>query len=145
MLATVIQILAGLTGGVAAALQAALASLMGQRIGIMASVFVIHLGGLLLAAALLLGRGGDNLAAWRNVPWYALGAGTLGVVLLSCLNYTIPRLGVGTTITLFVAAQLLLGATLDHYGLLGSVVRPLDAGRALGMGTLLLGTWLIVR
>jgi transporter family-2 protein len=141
MLAAVLHILAGLTGGMAAALQAALAS----RIGLMASVFVIHVGGTLLSAVLLVSRGGEELAAWRNGPWYALGAGTLGVVLLSCLNYAIPRLGVGTTITLFVTAQLILGALLDHYGLLGSIPRPLDLSRAFGVATLLLGTWLIVR
>ena len=100
------KLLVAFSGGIAAALQATLASLMGQRVGSMASVFVVHLGGTLLAGALLLGQGGGNIAQWRTVPWYALGAGTLGVGILSAINYSIQRLGVGTTITLFVAAQL---------------------------------------
>ena len=72
-------------------------------------------------------------------------AGTLGVGILSAMNYAIPRLGVGTTITLFVAAQLTVGAIVDHFGLFGTDVRPFDIARTLGMTSLLFGTWLMVR
>ena len=68
---------------------------------------------------------GSNIAQWRTVPWYALGAGTLGVGILSAINYAIPRLGVGTTITLFVTAQLMVGAVVDHFGLFGTDVRSM--------------------
>ncbi len=145
MLGMAFKLLVAFSGGVAAALQATLASLMGQRVGLMASVLIIHIGGTLLAAALLLGQGGGNIAQWRTVPWYALGAGTLGVGILSAINYAIPRLGVGTTITLFVAAQLTVGAIVDHFGFFGTDVRPFDAVRTLGVGALLTGTWLMVR
>ena len=145
MLGMAFKLLVAFSGGVAAALQATLASLMGQRIGLMTSVLIIHIGGTLLAAALLLGQGGSNIAQWRTVPWYALGAGTLGVGILSAINYAIPRLGVGTTITLFVAAQLTVGAIVDHFGLFGTYVRPFDIARTLGVTSLLFGTWLMVR
>jgi bacterial/archaeal transporter family-2 protein len=144
MFSMALKILVAFSGGVAAALQATLASLMGQRVGLMASVFIIHLGGTLFAAALLLGRGGENIAQWRLLPWYALGAGTLGVGILSSINYAIPRLGVGTTITLFVAAQLTVGAVVDHFGLLGTAVHPFDVTRTFGVGALLVGTWLMM-
>ena len=145
MLGMALKLLVAFSGGVAAALQATLASLMGQRVGSMASVFIVHIGGTLLAAALLLGQGGGNIAQWRTVPWYALGAGTLGVGILAAMNYSIPRLGVGTTITLFVTAQLTVGAIIDHFGLLGTAVRPFDVARTLGVASLLFGTWLMVR
>ena len=145
MFAMALKILVAFSGGVAAALQATLASFMGQRVGLMASVFIIHLGGTLFAAALLLGQGGGNIAQWRMLPWYVLGAGTLGVGILSSVNYAIPRLGVGTTITLFVAAQLMVGALVDHFGLLGTAVRPFDVTRTFGAVTLLVGTWLMLR
>ncbi len=145
MLGMALKLLVAFSGGVAAALQATLASLMGLRVGLMASVLIIHIGGTLFAAALLLAQGGSNIAQWRTVPWYALGAGTLGVGILSAINYAIPRLGVGTTITLFVAAQLTVGAVVDHFGLFGTGVRPFDMTRTLGVTMLLLGTWLMVR
>jgi transporter family-2 protein len=145
MIGMALKILIAFSGGVAAALQATLASFMGQRVGLMSSVFIIHLGGTMLAAALLLGQGGSNIAQWRMLPWYALGAGTLGVGILSSVNYAIPRLGVGTTLTLFVSAQLTVGALVDHFGLLGTDVRPIDVTRTLGVAALLVGTWLMLR
>jgi transporter family-2 protein len=44
-----------------------------------------------------------------------------------------------------VASQILIAALVDHFGLLGAAVRPLDLSRFLGIGILILGVWLIVR
>lgn len=145
MFSMAFKVLVAFSGGAAAALQGTLASFMGQRVGLMASVFIVHVGGTLLAAALLLGQGGGDIAQWRTLPWYALGAGTLGVAILSSINYSIPRLGVGTTITILVTAQLMVGALVDHFGLLGTQVRPFDMTRSFGMTTMVVGTWLMLR
>jgi transporter family-2 protein len=141
----ILAVLFGLAGGVSVGLQGPLASLMSERIGTMGSVFIIHLGGTLLSGLFLLVIGPGQLGAWRSVPWYALGAGSLGLVVLSAVSYTIPRLGVASTVTLIVAAQLIVGALLDHFGLLGTSVRPMDLTRVLGMFILFLGTWLVTR
>ena len=93
----ILAVVVGLAGGVAVGLQGPLASLMSQRVGTMGSVFIIHLGGALMAGAVLLVIGGGNLAAWRSVPWYALGAGVFGLVILSAVSYTIPRIGAAVT------------------------------------------------
>lgn len=145
MKTAILAIISGLLGGVAVGLQGPLTSLMSQRIGIMESIFVIHFGGALMAGGLLLAMGGGNLGAWRSVPWYALGAGGFGLVVLSAVSYTIPRIGVATTVTLIVVAQLILSTLLDHFGLLGTAVRPIDLTRVIGMAVLFLGTWLMVR
>jgi transporter family-2 protein len=140
-----LAVIVGLLGGVAVGLQGPLTSLMSQHVGTMGSVFIIHLGGALMAGALLLALGGGGLSAWRSVPWYALGAGVFGLVVLSAVSYTIPRIGVATTVTLIVVAQLILSTLLDHFGLLGISVRPIDFSRILGIAVLFLGTWLMVR
>lgn len=140
-----LAVIVGLLGGVAVGLQGPLTSLMSQHVGTMGSVFIIHLGGALMAGALLLALGGGGLSAWRNVPWYALGAGVFGLVVLSAVSYTIPRIGVATTVTLIVVAQLILSTLLDNFGLLGASVRPIDTSRILGIAVLFLGTWLMVR
>ncbi|MCZ6756320.1 MAG: DMT family transporter, partial [Gemmatimonadetes bacterium] len=98
-----LPVIIGLLGGVAIGLQNPLASLMGQRVGILQGAFIIHLGGAILAGGLLLVVPGGNLAAWRSVPWYALGAGALGVVLVSTISFAIPRIGVAATVGLLVA------------------------------------------
>ena len=134
-----------LVGGVAASLQGPLTSLMGKHVGIMGSVFIIHLGGTIASALFLLWPGASDLSAWRSVPWYALPAGVLGLVLLGALSYSIPRIGVVATITLVIAMQLLVSACLDHFGWLVDSVRPFDGSRALGVVILFLGAWLVVR
>ena len=112
---TALVALIALAGGVAAGLQAQLVSFLGQRIGTMGSVFVTHLGGAVIAFALLFATPTGSLSSWRGVPWYLLVAtGALGVALLSAFSYTIPRLGVAATLTLVVMAQLTIGALADH-------------------------------
>jgi len=138
-------LLIGLAGGVAVGLQGPLTSMMSQRIGTMESVFIVHLGGAILAGVIVLGMKGGNLGAWRTVPWYALGAGALGLVVLSAVSYTIPRIGAATTVTLIIVAELVASTLLDHFGLLGTSVRLLDPARVLGIVVLFLGTWLIMR
>jgi transporter family-2 protein len=138
-------IIVGLLGGVAVGLQGPLTSLMSQRLGTVESVFIVHIGGAVLAGIPLLFMRGGNLGAWRNVPWYALAAGSLGLVILAGVSYTIPRIGVATTVALIVAAQLMTGALLDHFGLLGAQVHLVNWERILGMVVLLIGTWLIMR
>ncbi len=138
-------IVVGLLGGVAIGFQGPLSSLITQRLGMIESVFIIHLGGTVVALVPLLFMGGGNLGGWRSVPWYALGAGAFGLVLISALGYTIPRLGAATTITLIVAGQLVVAMILDHFGLLGMDARPLAFSRLLGLGIVFTGVWLMVR
>jgi transporter family-2 protein len=140
-----VAIIFGLAGGAAAALQSPLTSLMSQRVGTMASVFVVHLGGALLAGMVLLALGGERLYAWRSVPWYCLAAGALGLVVLPAVSYAIPRIGTVATITLIIAGQLAVRVIVDQFGLLGTSVRPLDLPRLLGIAVLALGAWLILR
>ncbi len=141
----IVVLAVGLAGGIAVGLQGPLTSLMSGRLGTLESVFIVHMGGAILTGVPLLLLRGGGLAGWREVPWYALGAGSLGLVILSAVSYTIPRIGVATTVTLVVVAQLITAALLDHFGLLGASVRVLDPARVIGIAVLLLGTWLIMR
>ncbi|MCB9434318.1 MAG: DMT family transporter [Ardenticatenaceae bacterium] len=132
-------------GGVAVALQAQFMGLMDHNIGTLESVFITYgSGGLLIGLTMLLLRGG-NLSAWQNVPRYALLAGIMGLIIVGTIGYTVPRLGLVSSMTLIVAVQFMAAAVLDHFGLLGATLRPLDWARGLGMAVVLLGVWLIVR
>jgi bacterial/archaeal transporter family-2 protein len=145
MQSMILVALVAIGGGVAISLQSLFSGVIGSRLGILESVFIVHFGGLLLAGALLLAVGGGRIAAWRAVPWYALCAGFLGVAIIAAISYAVPRLGLATTLTLSIITQLILGALLDHFGLFGATVHPLDLSRAIGIGVLFLGTWLVIR
>ena len=55
---SILLILIGLAGGVTVGLQSPLASMISQRLGLFESVFIIHLGGALIALIPLLIYGG---------------------------------------------------------------------------------------
>jgi len=145
MQSMILVIMIAVGGGVAISVQSLFSGVIGSKLGILESVFIVHLGGLLLASVLLLLIGGGNIAAWRTVPWYALCAGLLGVAIVASISYAVPRLGLATTLTATIVAQLIVGAIIDHFGLLGATHHPLDLSRVLGMIVLSVGTWLIIR
>lgn len=138
-------ILIGLAGGIAVGLQSPMASMLTQRLGMFESVFIVHLGGALLALIPILIYSGGKLSQWRTVPWYALGAGIFGLIVIGAVSYMIPRIGVAGAITCIVAGQLLVSTVLDHFGLLGVMTRAMDPTRALGLAVVLVGVWLTVK
>lgn len=145
MESTILIILIGLAGGIAVGLQGPLASMISQRLGVFESVFIVHVGGALIAFFPLLFAGGGKLAQWRQLPWYTLIAGVFGLVVIGAISYMIPRVGVAAAIIAVVAGQLLVSTLFDHYALLGSIGRPLDLTRAIGLAVVMLGVWLTVK
>ena len=135
----------GVLGGAAIGLQGPMASMMSQKLGVLESVFYIHIGGAIAALIPLFFLGGRNLSEWRDVPWYVLGAGALGLIAISSMSYMIPKIGVAPSVVLIVAGQLTVGVILDHYGLLGAYIRPLDFTRILGLILVFLGVWVTVK
>ncbi len=141
----VLLILIAIIGGLAVTLQAQFMGTMDQSLGTLESVFITYSsGGLLIGLTMLIMRGG-NLQAWRTVPPYALLAGVIGLIIVGSIGFVTPRLGLVATFTIFVAAQFITGAVLDHFGLLGAAVRPIDLSTLTGMVVVLIGVWLIVR
>lgn len=138
-------VLIAMIGGVAISLQSLFSGVIGSKVGVAESIFIVHAGGMLLAAVIIAFLRGGNLAAWNTVPWYTFTAGFLGVVIVGSISYTVPRIGLASTLTLAVVAQLVVGAILDHFGLLGAVQRSFDLPRILGLAVLGVGTWLVIR
>ena len=145
MQAIFIIITVGLIGGIAIGLQSPMSSLLGNRLGMMEGAFIVHFSGAVAASIPLLVLGGGNLSKWRDVPWYTLGAGAFGLIVVSALSFIIPKVGVAPAVILLVLGQLVVGATLDHLGLLGAEVRPLTYQRVLGLLVVMVGVWLSVR
>lgn len=131
--------------GVAVTLQGQFMGLMDRGIGTRESVFITYASGGLLACLVTLAMRGGNLQAWNQVPWYALTAGLLGLVIVGTIGYTVPRLGLSTAFTIIVASQFIVAALLDHFGWLGATLRPLELSRLLGIGVLISGVWLMTR
>ncbi|HST90239.1 MAG TPA: DMT family transporter [Ktedonobacterales bacterium] len=145
MLPLAVVVLLGVLGGVAVGLQSPIAGAMSQKVGGVASSFIVHVGGAIISGILLVVRRGEQIGQWRDLSWYMLGAGVFGVVLYLTLSQTFPRLGATAALTLIIVGQLLTGIVIDQFGLFGGGVRPIGASRALGALVLLGGAYLVLR
>lgn len=135
----------GLIGGAAVGIQSPIAGAMGQKVGGIASSFIIHLSGMVFSGLFLYLRGGEKIRNWNTLPWYMLCAGIFGVILYQTISITLPRLGSTMMVTLIIIGQLLLGVVIDHFGLLGVPVHPISISRLIGVLALLTGEYLIAR
>lgn len=137
-------ILVGLLGGMAIGVQSPMSSMISQRLGVMESIFIVHVGGALAVSIPLLVFG-SRLGEWRSVPWYTLGAGAFGLMVIFSMSYMIPRIGVAGALITLLAGQLFVGSLLDHFGWLGAAQRVMDIPRMIGLGVVMLGVWLAVK
>jgi bacterial/archaeal transporter family-2 protein len=140
-----LSLILSLAAGIAAGLQGPLTTIVSQRLGIWEAILIAHIGGLSAAILMVMFFSTGNINQWRSVPWYALLCGVLGLVVLGGITFSIPRIGAAGATTLLIVGQLLLALILDHFGWLGIDIRSLNPSRILGLITLVLGTWLIMR
>lgn len=143
---TIIAILAGIIGGLAVGFQGPISSLMSQRIGMLPSVFMVHLSGAVIALALIVASfTGFEPSSLKELPWYAYVSGAFGVIIICCISFAMPRIGVAATVTAIVVGELLLSAVIDHFGWFSVAVQPIDMRRLAGLAVLILGTYLMVK
>lgn len=142
---SMVVIVVAVAGGVAVALQGQLVGDLDRRVGTLGAVFVTYgIGGLAIGAVMLLARGG-GLGGLTTAPWYVFTAGILGLVIVGAIGYAVARVGLLAGLTVVIAAQLAIGAAVDHLGWLGAQTRPLDLGRMVGIILAVMGAWLVLR
>lgn len=136
-------LLVGLAGGLAGALQSQSLGVMQDKAGTLASTFVTYAGGGLAVGMLMVAMGGARLSDLREVPWWAFTSGLMGLVVVASLGITVSNLGLGSGLTLFTGATLILAAVIDHLGLFTDA-HTLGARRLAGIAFVIFGTWLVV-
>ena len=141
---TLLAIVAAVAG-VAMTAQAQLMGHLDRSVGTIESVFLTYGTGAVVIGLIMLAMRGGNLGEWHIAPWYAYSAGLLGLVIVGCIGYATPRLGLAVTLTIAVATQFMMAAIVHHFGLLGADQQPMDLSRLGGMAAILIGVWLMVR
>lgn len=131
-------------GGIAVTLQGNFMGTMTRSLGTLESMFITYGSGGLVVALLFLLRGG-TLSGWRTVPPYAFTAGLLGLVIVGSIGFATARYGLIVTFAIILVAQYASAALIDHFGLFGATIQPLDGQRLLGIALLLVGAWLVLR
>ncbi len=142
-LAATLAVAAGLAGSV----QVALMSGLGKRIGVLEALgFSTTVTAVIAVIALLLFRhslGGFGRAVHQ--PWWLLLGGVMGALIVFTVTYSGPRIGVAATVGILIAGQLVMGAAIDRWGLLGSERIALHWPRLLGLALLAAGAALSLK
>lgn len=134
--------------GASLALQVGMASTMRNHVGspMAAALVNFAVGTVFLVIAVAFSRGSlSGLTQAVAAPWWAWCAGILGGLYITSSAAFGPALGGATFLALVVAGQMVAALALDHYGLMGFPVRPLDAARAGGALLVIAGMFLLAR
>jgi transporter family-2 protein len=138
-------VVAAVVCGVAVAVQAQFIGNMQRQVGTLESTFITYFsGGIVIALITLLARGG-NLAVAPTLPWYTYTAGLLGLVIIGSLSLSVGNLGLVPALVLITVSQFVVGAIINHFGLLGAEIDPIDIPKLAGMTLLAVGTYLVLR
>jgi bacterial/archaeal transporter family-2 protein len=142
-LATTLAVGAGLAGGA----QVAVMSRLGARVGVLEAIgFATVLSTVLALAGLVVFR--HSLAGIGHAvhqPLWTLSGGVLGLFIIFTITYAGPRIGVAATVGILIAGQLVMGAAIDQWGLLGTERIVLHWPRLLGIVLLAIGAALSLR
>jgi transporter family-2 protein len=135
--AVLVCVIAGLGGGI----QAAIMGRFGERVGVVEAVAFSSLVTTLLSlSVLLLVR--QSLAgigeSVRAPAWLWLG-GVMGVFIVFTITVAAPRIGTAATIGLLIAGQLAMGVAIDRFGLFGVDQIGVSWPRLLGIALLAAG------
>lgn len=137
--------LTAIVGGLIA-LQPPVNAGLGKVTGTVAAAFVSFLIGTLILAALVAVSGqADGLRSTFDVEWYYLAGGALGVAYVFTVLVTVSSIGAGGVAAATITGQLTASVIIDRLGILGLEEQALSAERLLGVGLLLVGTYLVVR
>jgi transporter family-2 protein len=141
--AVALSILAGLAGAV----QVAVMSQFGDRVGITAALaFATMLTAVFACAVLLVtrhGLGGYADAA-RQPAWLWIGS-LMGLLIVGTITFAGSRIGTAATIGILIAGQLAMGAAIDRWGLFGSERIALSLPRLVGIALLAVGAALSLK
>ena len=87
------------------------------------------------------GTGPGPLARLATAPRHLLLGGALVAFYILSVTYLAPRMGIGNAIFAVLLGQLVSAAAIDHFGLFGANVTPLNATRTLGLALMAGGVW----
>lgn len=104
--------------------------------------FVVGTTGMFLYC--LFGR--SELSAARSafeLPWYYWLGGLMGAFFVYTLIVVPPRLGIALTLGITVAAQMIFGMVMDHYGWLGFPQDSISLAKIIGAILIIGGVFLL--
>lgn len=134
-----IMLLAGIGIPTLAALNAALGRIIGSPA---TAATILFLVALTVSAVAMLVTGAEGLGKLAAAPRHLFLAGALIAFYVLSITYIAPVFGVGNAVFFVLLGQLISAAAIDHFGLFGAQISPLNLTRAGGIAVMAFGVWL---
>jgi len=134
-----------LTTGVCIPVMAAWNSKLGTQLeSPWAAAFILFvLGGIVCGIAMIV-LGLPKQGWFSATPLYYAGGLIVALYILS-ITWTAPRIGVANAVFFVLLGQIVSAALIDQFGLFGALKSPLTTQRIIGIGLMLIGTFLARR
>lgn len=129
--------------GITVAVQPSVNARLAQKVGIIESACISFAVGTIALYLLLLFSGRGTFRGVGETAWWEWTGGILGAIFVTTTIVVVPRIGTAAAMAAIIAAQLIAGIILDHFGFFGFQGTPMDAKRAVGVLLLLAGAMLV--
>lgn len=136
------MLLAGFGIPILAALNAALGGRLGSPLAAATILFCVAL---LASSLLLILTGPQALMRVASAPRHLFAGGLLVAFYVISITYIAPKFGVGNAVFFVLLGQLVSAAAIDHYGLFGARISPLNLTRSTGIALMAVGVWVTQR
>lgn len=138
----VVMLVAGIGIPMLAAINAGLGMRLGSPVAAAVILFVVAF---VTSLTVWLLRGGGGMERLPGTPAVLFTGGLFVAFYVLSVTFIAPKFGVGNAVFFVLIGQLISAATIDHFGLFGARVSPLDMTRALGIAVMALGVWITQR
>ena len=118
-------------------INAQLRSLVGSPI--LASTISFIVGSIALLILSFFNHGIKFNKNWVEAPWWIWTGGLLGAFYVVATIILIPRIGAASTVAFILTGQIIASVLIDHFGLLGVNVQPVNLYKLLGVSLIIIG------
>lgn len=107
--------------------------------------FIVGAAALLIYLLVFDREGFPPLSSLKSVALYKWSGGLIGALYVCSVIILAPKIGAANMLGLVVGGQMVLAIILDHFGLLGFTLHPVNAYRITGTILLITGVILIIK
>lgn len=118
--------------GILIALMVSFNGMLAGAIGNSEALILIHLIGLIGTSIIFIIKR-QKFVSYKGLPLYLFLAGAIGIFNVTFNNLCFIELGAALTLGLCLFGQLLASSVIDHFGLLGVKVNPLNVKKLAGI------------
>ena len=115
---------------------------LSKKVGLLESATISFIIGALALFFLAFFFGKGNLLTVFSVPKWQLVGGLLGALFIVINVFSVNLIGVASTFMAVVIGQIVAGAIIDHFGLFGGSIHPLNNTKLIALALMFAGIYL---